>query len=103
MLAATSMFLIAVASVACSSKVSQALEYDIGTPVGVMLTELGAPDADRPLSEELRQIGFCPPGTTRLVEYHRKPLMPWIDEGAEAVVCVDGNARIVAILSSSPW
>ncbi len=93
----------AAVSVACSSRVSRALEYQIGSPVHVMIAELGVPDADRPLPEELRQSGFCPPSTTRLVEYHRKPLVPWIDEGAEAVACVDGNARIVALVSSSPW
>ncbi len=97
------MFLVAAASVACSSRVSRALEYEIGSPVSVMIAELGVPDADRPLPEALRQGGFCPPSTTRLVEYHRTPLMRWIDEGAEAVVCVDGNARIVAIFSTSPW
>jgi hypothetical protein len=67
----------------------------------VIVAAVGPPDRDQQSTDALRSL--CAPGTTRFVEYHRRPLVPWIDDGAVAVLCIDCGHRVVAISSSSPW
>lgn len=90
------------ACVACTNKARQANEYPAGTAVSVIVTELGAPDVEKPYSDALRNVAFCPSETVRLLEYHRRPLplLRLVDHGAVAVICVDSADRVAKVLFS---
>jgi hypothetical protein len=89
------------ASVACSSRVSRVLEYGVGTSLDVIVATVGPPDQDDRVTDVVR--GGCPAEATRIVVYRRRPLVPWFDEGAVAVLCVDASDRVIATSSSLPW
>jgi hypothetical protein len=89
------------ASVACSSRVSRVLEYGVGTSLDVIVAAVGPPDRVQQNTDALRSL--CPGGATRIAVYQRRPLVPWLDEGAVAVLCVDASDRVIATPSSSPW
>jgi len=89
------------ASVACSSRVSRVLEDGVGTSLDVIVAAVGPPDRVQQNTDALRSL--CPAGATRIAVYQRRPLVPWIDEGAVAVLCVDASDRVIATPSSSPW
>jgi hypothetical protein len=91
--------LVAVACVACSGRAGRANQYGHGTPLNVIVSELGPPDADRPYSDEHRRTDFCPAETTRLVDY-LGPSVPFLIHGAATTLCVDKSNRVIKVLFS---
>ena len=75
--------------------------YGVGTSLDVIVAAVGPPDRVQQNTDALRSL--CPAGATRIVVYQRQPLVPWFDEGAVAILCVDASDRVIAISSSSPW
>ena len=91
--------LVGMACVACSGRAGRASHYVHGTPLSVIVSELGPPDADRPYSDELRRIDFCPAETTRLVDY-LGPSVPFLIHGGATTLCVDKSNRVTKVLFS---
>lgn len=89
------------ASIACSSRVSRVLQYGVGTSLDVIVATVGPPDRDERVTDAVRR--GCPAEATRIVVYRRQPLVPWVDEGAVAILCVDPSERVFAFSSSLPW
>lgn len=90
-----------IASVACSSRVSRVLEYGVDTSLDVIVATVGPPDRDERVTDAVRR--GCPAEATRIVVYRRQPLVPWFDDGAVAILCVDPSERVIAFSSSLPW
>jgi hypothetical protein len=88
-------------SIGCSSRVSRVLEFGAGASLDVIIAAVGPPDRDERVTDAVRR--GCPAAVTRIVVYRRRPVVPWFDEGAVAVLCVDATDRVVAISSSLPW
>ena len=87
---------LAMTSAACT-KVQRAGNYPQGSDVKVMISELGKPDIDRPYVGDIRKSNMCPADAVRVMEYRRSPVLPLLDEGAVAVVCVDKSDRVLIV------
>jgi hypothetical protein len=80
---------------------ARAGEYRPGTELKVVISEVGTPDIDRPYPQYERDQ-LCPPGSVRVVGYHRPPLfgLRFLDNGGMTLICVDKTEHILQVLSS---
>ena len=87
----------AVVCTACNPITERARGYRPGTQVSVLISELGRPDTDQPFPDALRESELCPAETTRLLEYRGLRLIPFVDHGPTAYVCVDKADRVLSV------
>ena len=89
--------LCAVASVGCLGRAGRAAEYEPGTPLSRIVSEIGQPDSDRPFSGAY--AGLCPVETVRLVDYFAPPAMRFFGDPA-TTLCIDKSDRVLKALES---
>ena len=82
---------------ACDPVTERARRYRPGTEVRLLISELGRPDTDQPFPDALRNSELCPAETTRLLEYRGPRVIPFVDHGPTAYVCVDKTDRVLSV------
>jgi hypothetical protein len=89
--------LCAVACVGCLGRAGRAAEYEPGTPLSTIVSQIGQPDGDRPFSGAY--AGLCPAETVRLVDYFGPPAMRFFGDPA-TTLCIDKSNRVLKALQS---
>ena len=87
-------------SVSCSGNAGRATEYPEGTPIEVILSDLGPPFVDRPLDRtNTVDLTLCPAETVRIVQYGGPWVSRWLHDPF-ATLCVDKANRMIRALFS---
>jgi|SRR5688572_22733304 len=89
----------AAACAGCHGRAGRAARYGPGTPLNVIVSELGPPDSSHPYSDEHGGVDLCPTESARVVNY-LGPRVPFLIHGSIASLCLDKSDRVLEVLFS---